>query len=680
MNTCNAIVSKDIFDQRVEAIKNHELIMFEALCKDYGAYDPVNKKHLEPSFYESMIDKLQRKVNTFLSEHQDLDKSILEEYTKTEMKKINACEYLHKELKNYKQKVETRIALIPKDSNQLLKDLTTLVEEIIKNIVKETNVRYSYILNKMLYSVIDESIEQKVVDKIYRIIRNKIVKKSLTIDENGINNEKKVLDIFKPIKQHMCKFITYYLILSDENIIEKGDSVTYYLKDFETAVNHGIYDWFFSNINESILEKIDSSDIADIVTDKLITNYNDNIKNSVNALFSKYLVEAFRYLNLSNYFDETTIKKYIKDAKKSVEAVEDRSVKAKILKNANTLINAYKSDEEAVHDYYAIMDEKAKQAHDESIEKAYERVENAKQRFEEINAKAEKAKAELVKNKDEHDADITIAQTEVDEAKAKLKRYCTEMSIKARKEEKAKAEAIDKAVKEAVKYFDENEAQEYEGFEDEADKIRAELAESAKKQAIIDFEDAVRMNAIKNKKKDEDNIYKVFKLQDEVYNAEIRLKHAKALSKIDETKNLIKRAERAKNAYENEVNVVKRAEAALKAKAETKASEESVDAEVEDIEIKELEIEVETEASNGVRKVIIEEIDDDDDETNAKPTLEGFVNTIPLNAEIEASDMLNRYNSYFKTSINAKALGRRISKFFDNERKTAKKIRYYVRK
>ena len=156
------------------------------------------------------------------------------------------------------------------------------------------------------------------------------------------------------------------------------------------------------------------------------------------------------------------------------------------------------------------------------------------------------------------------------------------------------------------------------------------------------------------------------------------MKHAKALSKIDETKNLIKRAERAKNAYENEVNVVKRAEAALKAKAETKASEERVDAEVEDIEIKELEIEVETEASNGVRKVIIEEIDDD--ETNAKPTLEGFVNTIPLNTEIEASDMLNRYNSYFKTSINAKALGRRISKFFDNERKTAKKIRYYVRK
>ena len=41
-------------------------------------------------------------------------------------------------------------------------------------------------------------------------------------------------------------------------------------------------------------------------------------------------------------------------------------------------------------------------------------------------------------------------------------------------------------------------SQEYEVFEDEADKIRAELAERAKKQAIIDFEDAVRMNAIKN--------------------------------------------------------------------------------------------------------------------------------------------------------------------------------------
>ena len=51
--------------------------------------------------------------------------------------------------------VETRIALIPKDSNQLLKELTTLVEEIIKNIVKETNVRYSYILKKMLYKKID---------------------------------------------------------------------------------------------------------------------------------------------------------------------------------------------------------------------------------------------------------------------------------------------------------------------------------------------------------------------------------------------------------------------------------------------------------------------------------------------------------------------------------------------
>ena len=77
-------------------------------------------------------------------------------------------------------------------------------------------------------------------------------------------------------------------------------------------------------------------------------------------MFSKYLVETFRHLNLSNYFDETTIKKYIKDAKESVETAEDRSAKAKILKNVNTLINAYKSDEEAVHDYYATMDKKAK--------------------------------------------------------------------------------------------------------------------------------------------------------------------------------------------------------------------------------------------------------------------------------------------------------------------------------
>ena len=41
------------------------------------------------------------------------------------------------------------------------------------------------------------------------------------MNKDEIQDAKKVLDIFKPIKQFMCKFITYYLILSDENIIEK---------------------------------------------------------------------------------------------------------------------------------------------------------------------------------------------------------------------------------------------------------------------------------------------------------------------------------------------------------------------------------------------------------------------------------------------------------------------------
>lgn len=69
-------------------------------------------------------------------------------------------------------------------------------------------------------------------------------------------------------------------------------------------------------------------------------------------------------------------------------------------------------------------------------------------------------------------------------------------------------------------------------------------------------------------------------------------------------------------------------------------------------------------------------------EASDKPTLENFVDTIPSSVEIEASDMLNRYNSYFKTDINAASLGRRISKYFDNVRHTVnkKKYTYYVRK
>lgn len=69
-------------------------------------------------------------------------------------------------------------------------------------------------------------------------------------------------------------------------------------------------------------------------------------------------------------------------------------------------------------------------------------------------------------------------------------------------------------------------------------------------------------------------------------------------------------------------------------------------------------------------------------EASDKPTLENFVNTIPSSVEVEASDMLNRYNSYFKTDINAASLGKKISKYFDNVRHTVnkKKCTYYVRK
>ena len=209
MNTNNAIISKDIIDDHVKKIKEHELSKFEGLCKDFKVYDEKDKKHLKPSFYESMIDKLEQSIFTYISEHQDMPKDMLSKYAITKQKKINQYEYLGKQLQNYKKNVETQIAKIPKNTNQLMEEFKTLVDEIVERIVKETNVRYSYIIKKMLYNKIDRSIEAKVDEKIIESINKIIIDKSLIIetDENEIQNEKsekcKMPDFFKQIKQHM---------------------------------------------------------------------------------------------------------------------------------------------------------------------------------------------------------------------------------------------------------------------------------------------------------------------------------------------------------------------------------------------------------------------------------------------------------------------------------------------
>ena len=686
MNTNNAIISKDIIDDHVKKIKEHELSKFEGLCKDFKVYDEKDKKHLKPSFYESMIDKLERSKNTFISEHQDMPKNMLDEYIEIEQKKIKKYEYLGKQLQIYKQNVETQIATIPKNSIQLMEELKTLVDEIVKRIVNETNLRYTYIITKILSRKIN--VEEKDHTKIFGQFRKELFGNTVEETERtkifdsivaGVTEKidpkiqvEIIPHIIETVKQQMCKFISFYLVLSTDNIIDILNDVTSYLKDFETAVNHGIYDWFCSNLNDSSITDITSAKLGKSVATKMMIVYNRSIKNNFNKLFSQYLVDALRCLNITTYFDKEDINAYIQKVKESGKT-EDIEI-------AKTIVNKYMLDAKAEETHDAIKTEDVKQKMDKFIVKTEIKVEDAKINFEKINAEAEQVKANVEENKDEYKAEIAFAQADIEESIAKLRKMRAIISKEATKKEKALKQAIDKAVKEAVADFEADGINEYE--QDEANKIKANLAESAKKQAIMFFEydykngkknedTDVEQIELTNELKNKDSVMEQLKLMNKI--SDLKLKLAKAKSNLNRPKVLAKKVKIAKNEYEQNVKTL--AKAKDKLEALNKAKAESSD----DVKIENLAIEFKSDASTGVRRVIVEEVDDDD-EASAKPTLEGFVNTIPLNMLIEANELLAKYNSYFKTNINAKALGRRISKYFNNERHTAKKIRYYIRK
>ena len=449
----NAIIPKNVIDAHVQKIKDNELTKFEDLCKEYKIYDPVDKKHLKHSYYDSMIIKLDKSISKYKSDNYGMPDDVIHDYTNAIENKIKKYEYVQTQLQNYKQNVETQIAKIPRNTTQILQELKTLIDDICKHL--NENISEFYLIN------IIDTIAAKIDKNIIKEFEINSIFKYIKIDD--IPEYKKVVDIIKEavinksdnyiitnvvphiIKMcipQMCKFVSLYCVLAKYDIIDIQHDVTSILKSFERSVFYNVHDWLLSNINELFIQHTVTQKNAATITKKTMKLYNDNIKNNFNNLYSDYLVKTFNYLNIATYFDKEDINDYLENVKKSGSTND--------IQHAKTVVNAYIAD--------------------------------------------------------------------------------------------------------------------------------------AKSEPYVDI----------------------------------------------------------------------------------------------DVELKMLE----SSESNSVKKVIVEEIDDDDVETNSKPTLEGFVNSIPLNKWIKADDLLVMYNNYFKTNVSAISMGKKITDHFQNDRKTidGKKVKFYMRK
>ena len=294
----NSSISKEVYNDCVEKLKAKNLAAFENLCKKYKVYNS-NNQHLDEKFYEQKIEQMQKDLDNYVNENNNIQRDILKEYTEGTKQIINRYEELYQQLLKYKQTTETEIVQVPMNKNQLKNNLETFIDNVVETLKTEAENKYISTINDEILDKMEEvtyDIEKKVETEI-------LINMSTNVIEDVIPQ---VLD---KVNNDLCNFVSQYWRLSNGSIIEIQNDLKDYLNDFEKRATEGIYDWFKISINSSLIPKTLKAKHVTKIIKNVMTMYNNSILNRSNIILPRCLRFAYSYLDLYSYYDDNIVKK-----------------------------------------------------------------------------------------------------------------------------------------------------------------------------------------------------------------------------------------------------------------------------------------------------------------------------------------------------------------------------------